>query len=786
MVAMNSPGVYVQEIDMSDIVPSASNSVAVFSGNFKKGVADTYTQITSVDELIENYGYPTNDNYNEWYQTYNFLQYGDNLLISRAINNGSSESTKSEFVNATTAGGYGISAFGTSSYGIGSDDQIITVSALDVKKGDVIGFSDNAVNATDTTQTQRYYVVDTFEDDGTYILKLDRDLELPSTATTETITEWYTSHNKIFVIHAHFNGSCEALSHGNSDELDFTWKITSVKYKDYEGDTVINVKKLTPYNTKISVPKYLDKTSFASNVVKVIDEETNANMIELTNTSNDAYKLFKANKQILNNSDFDIKFDSLAFSSADSKLKFFSKTPGTYDARYKIAIALPRDFAVNDKMHTGNHCTRYVSDGLSIDSFFEYPPQDNSSQIAVFVYDTVEDTVKESYICSLDPDEVDSYNNSLFIEKVINRQSSCVYVKCNTTIPASKDVNVSITDDYGVEIGTENITVPNIESYTLVCDINDEYQGHLLSFSCASDSDIQNDDLETAYNVFSNKDELDIDIVIANELDDGLSAKNLAETRADCIGYMCIPYEDESLGILTVGKKTAEATTNIVKYRNKVNYNSMFMSLVANYKYQYDRYNDTYRWVSLAGDVAGLRAQTTNNYDTWWASAGLNRGQIKNVQKLAYIPNKTQQGTLYNNGINPIVSFSGDGTVLWGQKTMLSKSSSFDRVNVRGLFNTIERALAKMSRYQVMEFNDTFTRNNVVAKISPYLDTIKSGRGITDYRVVCDTTNNTPDIISRNQLIVDVYIKPNYVAEFILLRFTNVGVNDFSTVVTNA
>ena len=212
----------------------------------------------------------------------------------------------------------------------------------------------------------------------------------------------------------------------------------------------------------------------------------------------------------------------------------------------------------------------------------------------------------------------------------------------------------------------------------------------------------------------------------------------------------------------------------------------MWVSLVANYKYQYDRYNDVYRWINMAGDVAGLRAESTENYAAWWASAGLNRGQIKNVQKLAYNPNKTQVGTLYNNGINAIVTFPGQGTVLWGQKTMLDKASSFDRVNVRGLFNVIERALAKMSKYQIFELNDTFTRNKIVSMINPYLETVKSDRGIQDYLVVCNETNNTPDIISRNQLIVDIYIKPTYAVEFLNLRFINSGVNDFSTVVVNA
>lgn len=799
MVAMNSPGVYIQERDMSDIVPSQSNSTAVFGGNFTKGVVNEFRQITSVDDLIENYGYPTNDNYNEWYQCYNFLQYGNNLLISRAINdNGLAVMTRSEYRGLSNALGYGTDTFGTSFYGLGSGNEIIIVTDnTNIEKGDVIAFSDNAVNAIDKSKSVRYLIVDiakkTINTNTVYAFKLDRNLELPPEAENVTVDEWYQNHKTIFKIAEHYNGTCEALENGNSTSVNVTWKIVTKKYQSYDANNkLVTNRYLTPYNIRVSIPNFLDGSSFVESSIENAGDQGNqidVNFIDYADyqDNSNAGVLFKTNKKILNPNDWDYKFDSLAFAKpGNSKLKFYSKTPGKYDARYKIAIALPRDFALNDTDHIGNHCTRYAYDGLSIDSFFEYAPAENSAQIAVFIYDTIEEVMKETYIVSLDPDEVDSYNNSMFIEKVINRQSSCVYVKCNKDTPASLNQIVLKYDEYGRSTGVrENITVPNIESYTLVCDVHGNFRGNLLSFSCASDSSIQTDDLLNAYDIFSNKDEVDIDIVIANEIDNGESAKTLAEKRADCIAFMGIPYEDKDIGILTVSKSAVEATNNIIKYRNNLGYNSMFVSLGANYKYQYDRYNDINRWINVAGDIAGLRAQTSEDYDTWWASAGLNRGQIKNVQKLSYNPNKTQQGSLYNNGVNPIVSFSGDGTVLWGQKTMLKKASSFDRVNVRALFNTIERALAKMSRYQVMEFNDSFTRNNIVSKISPYLDTIKSGRGINDYRVVCDTTNNTPDIISRNQLIVDVYIKPNYVAEFILLRFTNVGVNDFSIVVTN-
>ena len=274
--------------------------------------------------------------------------------------------------------------------------------------------------------------------------------------------------------------------------------------------------------------------------------------------------------------------------------------------------------------------------------------------------------------------------------------------------------------------------------------------------------------------LWENKEEVDVDIIIGNELDDGNAAFALADNRKDCIAFIGTKYN-------IVGKKAADANDQVIE--NRGNRNSMFACYASNYKFQYDRYNDKNRWVNIAGDIAGLRAQTSSSRASWWASAGLERGQLKGVIKLAYNPNQQQRDALYKKNINPVVTFPGQGTVCWGQKTLLSKPSSFDRINVRGLFNTLERALAKMAKYQVMEFNDNFTRNRIVSMIKPFLGTVQAGRGIQDFLVICDSTNNTPDIISRNQLVVDVFVKPTYIAEFILLRFTNAGTSNFSEVI---
>jgi len=300
---------------------------------------------------------------------------------------------------------------------------------------------------------------------------------------------------------------------------------------------------------------------------------------------------------------------------------------------------------------------------------------------------------------------------------------------------------------------------------------------HVLLHS--TDSDIQQDDLIRGYELFVNKEEIDIDIVISNELDGGASGKNIGIVREDCLVTIGAKYSD------CVGVKSSVATLNLIDWRvtGDASGDSMFSSAFANYKYQYDAYNDVYRWVNLAGDIAGLRAKTTMDRASWWASAGLERGAILNVTKFAFNPTRAMMDLLYKNALNPCVVFPGMGAVCWGQKTLTSKASSFDRVNVRGLFNTLERSLSKMAKYQVMEFNDTFTRNKIISMIKPYLATVQAGRGIQDFIVVCDESNNTDAVISANQLVVDIYIKPTYVAEFILLKFTNAGTNSFSSII---
>jgi len=198
----------------------------------------------------------------------------------------------------------------------------------------------------------------------------------------------------------------------------------------------------------------------------------------------------------------------------------------------------------------------------------------------------------------------------------------------------------------------------------------------------------------------------------------------------------------------------------------------------------FDKYNDVYRWIPLNGDIAGLCARTDLTNDPWWSPAGFNRGKIKNAIRLAYNPNQAERDSLYKDNVNPVVSMKGEGILLYGDKTLLSKPSAFDRINVRRLFIVLEKAIARASKYFLFEFNDDFTRTQFKAMVNPYLRDVKGRRGIYDFTVVCDESNNTAEVIDRNEFIGDIYIKPARSINFIQLNFVAVrtGVN-FSEII---
>ncbi len=256
---------------------------------------------------------------------------------------------------------------------------------------------------------------------------------------------------------------------------------------------------------------------------------------------------------------------------------------------------------------------------------------------------------------------------------------------------------------------------------------------------------------------------------------------NIAEVRKDCIAVISPRRSDVVNNSGYVGKDVDDTIT----YRNSLP-SSSYAVLDSGYKYIYDKYNDIYRYVPLNGDTAGLMVRTDNERDPWFSPAGFNRGQVKNVIKLATNPTKGQRDQLYKSGINPVVTFPGQGTVLFGDKTLLAKPSAFDRVNVRRLFIVLEKAIATAAKFTLFEFNDEFTRAQFRNLVEPFLRDVQGRRGIYDFRVVCDESNNTPEVIDRNEFVGDIYVKPARSINFIQLNFVAVRTGvEFSEIVGN-
>jgi phage tail sheath protein FI len=291
-----------------------------------------------------------------------------------------------------------------------------------------------------------------------------------------------------------------------------------------------------------------------------------------------------------------------------------------------------------------------------------------------------------------------------------------------------------------------------------------------------------NADYFTGYDKFKNVEELDVAIMLgasANSTRAVHLINNIAEFRKDCV----VVLSPERADVVDNATYPGKEVQDIIAYRNTLP-SSSYSIIDSGWKYQYDKYNDLYRYVPLNGDVAGTMVRTDNVRDPWYSPAGLNRGQIKNVIRLAFTPNKAERDELYKNGVNPVVSFPGQGTVLFGDKTMLSKPSAFDRINVRRLFIVLEKAISTASKFTLFEFNDEFTRANFVNLVEPFLRDVQGRRGITDFRVVCDETNNTAEVIDRNEFIGDIFIKPARSINFIQLNFVAVRTGvDFSEVV---
>ena len=350
---------------------------------------------------------------------------------------------------------------------------------------------------------------------------------------------------------------------------------------------------------------------------------------------------------------------------------------------------------------------------------------------------------------SVASDAKGSDGGSIYYKNVINDQSKYVWWTNHPT-NGGEDLNWGAAASSGV--------------YDFITSTG-EHTENLSGGVTAAPADA---DLEAGYTLFVDKEQEDISLVITG----GHSATvcqhaidTLSLGRQDCVTFV-------SPNLSSVKNNAgSEAADVVTYYQEDLNRFSSYVVADSGWKRQYDRYNDTYVNIPLNADIAGLCARVDTTNDPWWSPAGLNRGAIKNVVKLLWTPNQTDRDELYKNGVNPVANLPGNGVVLYGDKTMLAKPSAFDRINVRRLFIVLEKAIATAAKYQLFEFNDVFTRAQFQSIVEPFLRDVRGRRGIYDFRVVCDETNNTGEVIDRNEFVADIYIKPAKSINFVQLNF---------------
>lgn len=374
----------------------------------------------------------------------------------------------------------------------------------------------------------------------------------------------------------------------------------------------------------------------------------------------------------------------------------------------------------------------------------------------------------------------------MFYGAVINQQSKYIWHLGNPDTSAYDDAYDS--NKATTAWGTKLVVAGAASNYKVLNEnSNDNHSGQSYDLGGGNDGTTPDtNEFIQGWSHFQSTEEIDVGILISGGAG-GETAHNrvvqylidnICEKRKDCV----VVYSPKKSDVLN--KTQSQACDAILATRTAVGRSSNYAVMDSGWKLMYDVYNDKNRWIPLNSDVAGLMAATENDYDAWWSPAGFNRGKIKNVIALAFNPNGDSRTRLYKQQVNSIVTFVGDGTVLYGDKTQQAKQSAFQFINVRRLFITLEKAIAKSAKYSLFEINDEFTRNGFRGMVEPYLREVKGRRGIYDYRVVCDQSNNTPEVIDQGQFVASMYIKPTRSINWIVLNFVAVRTGvEFSEVV---
>ena len=657
-----SPGVQVNEVDLTNVVPAVATSIGAIAGAFQKGPVSSIVNISSEEELIEIFGKPqtTGNQFETFFSAANFLRYTDSLKVVRA---------ESAIVNAGANSGVLIR----------DDDHYLDSFA-----------SGEGSHGEWTARTA-----------GTWANGIKVEICATSTAYEQDLS----TNNLV-------NTSTSAV-----------------------GDTSIIVDDADASGFEFNVGDLISFYSDTSNTVAV--DDFNEYEVTAINTSTNALTIRLKD---------DPSGAGLQTAIPDnSKIKrrwkyadLFTGPPGT------------SQYATDNSRGSGDELHVVVADGTGDITGFDTDTAGNRTRGVIETFGFM----------SKNPSAKSPQGDSIYYPDVFFRKSSFIYWTDHISA--------------GSNWGSDTTTTYTAVTTTVI----DELTGGTDDYSTTAG------EIELAYDKFKNAESEDINLVIGGSssiVADTAAAQdthvtmlvNLVEGRKDCVAFAS-PYRSAVVGVTTSSKqaKNVEVAADLIP-------SSSYLVLDSGYMYMYDKYNDVYRFVPLNGSVAGLCANTDQVADAWFSPAGYNRGGIRGAIKLAFNPDKADRDVLYQSRVNPVVNFPGQGVTLFGDKTALTKPSAFDRINVRRLFLVLEKAIATAAKFQLFEFNDEFTRAQFRSLVEPFLRDVQGRRGITDFLVKCDASNNTGEVIDRNEFVADIFVKPARSINFITLNFiaTRTGVS---------
>lgn len=742
-----SPGVNVSEIDLTNVVVAAATSTGGFAGRFNWGPIEEVTLLSSEDDMVKLFGKPNDNNYEGFFTAANFLSYANALNIVRAANTTADDSSAP--LNASLAGSYANLQIKTSDDYYSTFDpefggtQVTTHGPFAAKWAGTLGNSLKiSVCGADRPS-----------------ISLTGTVEYDATANTLTGTST-AFDNELRV------GDTITIA---GQEADAKFVVTAVT--NATSATVDNVGQASNI-AATAVATRLVRSSFseqASQMIGTVASSSSNTAVTGTNT------LFEVQVNV---------GDNITINGETRKVTAItSNTALTVDSAFLEAASAQtysRTWEYSSSVATGAPGTSAYAEARDY-SFDE---------IHVVVVDedgnwsgTRGQVLEVHPNLSVASNAKSPEGEDIYYKNYVNKNSNYVWWMDHPTIGS-----VDTTGTSGlVTVNSKDVLAWGQDvGASLSQDLNEFYSAGVVytgSFAGGSDgSAASTGDLQRAYDKFKSAEDVDVSLLMTGSTNATVVRhviNNIAESRKDCMVFFS-PEKADVVGVLS----SSAAADNIVDYRETVNLSTSFAVMDSGWKYMFDKYNDKFRYVPLNGDIAGLCARTDEVRDPFFSPAGFTRGQINGVVKLAYNPKQAERDKLYQKQINPVVAFPGEGTVLFGDKTLLSKPSAFDRINVRRLFILLEKAIANAAKFQLFEFNDEFTRSQFVSIVEPFLRDIQGRGGIQDFAVICDESNNTPEVVDRNEFRGDIFVKPSRSINFIQLNFVAVrsGV-EFSEVV---